>query len=73
MNTQGAKVLAYLRSHEGMTMVDAINEWILSPAKRVEELRNAGYDIETVYKHTDTGRRYGMYVLHEGGEANANE
>ena len=73
MTKQELQVLNYLRNHEGMTTHDANNEWILSPAKRIEELRNEGYNIETVYKRSGTGRRYGMYVLHEGGEPNANE
>jgi len=65
MTKQELQVLNYLRNHEGMTTRDAYNEWILSPAKRVEELRREGYDIETIYM------RYGVYVLHEGGEPNA--
>ena len=71
MSKQDEQVLDYLRNHDGMTTADACREWILSPAKRVEELRLAGYDIETVYRYTETGRRYGVYVLHEGGSKNA--
>lgn len=65
MNKQDMQVLAYLRSHDGMTTRDACEEYILSPAKRIQELRDAGYDIETVKRKTESGRKYGVYVLHE--------
>lgn len=68
---QEAKVLYYLRTHDGMSTLDACSEMILAPAKCVELLRNAGYNIETVWRKTETGRRYGVYVLHEGEVTNA--
>ena len=72
MNKQDMKVLAYLRSHEGMTTKDACDNYILSPTKRVQELRDAGFNIETVRKNSKAGRKFGMYVLHEeGGENDA--
>lgn len=71
MNKQALQVLNYLRSHDGMTTRDAYAEWILSPAKRVEELRKEGYNIATVYKRSDNGKRYGTYVLIEGGADHA--
>lgn len=66
MNKQCLKVLGYLRNNPGMTTIDAYTDLhILSPAKRVSELRNNGYQIETIWKRTKDGERYGMYVLHE--------
>lgn len=68
---QEQKVLDYLRDHDGMTTLDAYSEMICAPAKCIEVLRNAGYNIETVWRKSVTGRRYGVYVLHEGGELDA--
>ena len=70
---QAQKVLNYLRNNTGLSTLDA---WtilgVLSPAKRIEELRNRGFDITTEWRKTQNGKRYGVYVLHEseGGEAN---
>lgn len=68
---QEQRVLDYLRDHDGMTTLDGYVEKICAPAKCVEVLRNAGYNIETVWRKTVSGKRYGVYVLHEGGEQNA--
>ena len=68
---QEQQVLDYLRDHDGMTTLDALKIKILAPAKCIEILRNAGYNIETVWRKTVTGKRYGVYVLHEGGELDA--
>ena len=71
LSRQSRQVLDFLRNNDGMTTLDAWNISVLSPAKRIQELRNAGYKIETKYKHTETGKRYGVYVLRKGGERNA--
>lgn len=68
---QEQHVLNYLRDHDGMTTLDGYAEKICAPAKCVEVLRNAGYNIETEWRKTVSGKRYGVYVLHEGGEQNA--
>lgn len=70
---QEEKVLHYLRNHDGMTTLDACSEMVLAPAKCVQILRNAGYNIETIWKKTETGKRYGVYVLHEKEAANNGE
>lgn len=73
-NKQAMEILNYLRTHEWMSTENACFELhILSPAKRIEELRNGGYQIETVWKKTASGKRFGVYVLHEGGEDNAEQ
>lgn len=70
---ESRKVLQYLRDNYGMTTRDGYDLNILSPAKCIQELRNAGYSIETIYRHSIDRKRYGVYVLHEneGGEQNA--
>lgn len=70
---QARAILNYLKNNTGITTLDAWSVLgILSPAKRIQELRNAGYNIETEWRKTNNGKRYGVYVLHlEGGESNA--
>lgn len=68
LSKQSQTVLNYLRNNEGMSTIDAWEISVLSPAKRIQELRNAGYKIETIYKRTDAGKRYGVYKLDKGGE-----
>lgn len=69
LSKQCRKVLGYLRNHKGMTTIDSYMDLnILSPAKRISELRENGYQIETVWKHSLEGERYGMYILHEDRE-----
>ena len=62
--TQRAEILKYLRTWGSMTTSEAIEVLrILSPAKRVEELRREGHPIRTVYEKGPNGTRYGVYVL----------
>ena len=66
---QEGRILDYLREHDGMTTFDAMMDLRISaPAKCIEKLRNGGYDIETVWRKTNSGERYGVYVLHEEQE-----
>ena len=65
---ESRKVLKYLRDNYGMTTKDGFDLNILSPAKCIQELRNAGYSIETIYKKSLDRKRYGVYVLHEEQE-----
>lgn len=62
--TQKDKILSYLKKNGTMTVRDAIFDLnINSPAKRVQELREMGYDIKTDWIVTDNGTRYGAYRL----------
>jgi len=64
---QRARVLAYLQTHDGLTVREAVTELnIMSLPKRIEELRKAGNRIKTTYKYTKSGARYGVYVLQKG-------
>ena len=66
--TQRARVLDYLKTHEGLTVMEAVSDMgILSLPKRIEELRKAGHPITLTYKVTKSGARYGVYALQEGG------
>ena len=71
---QAKQILEYLRTKGGLTTLSAWTELhILSPARRIQELRNGGFNIETEWRKTTSGRRYGVYILHEteGSEINA--
>ena len=62
--TQRDKILSYLKQNRTMTVRDAIFDLdINSPEKRVQELRDMGYDIRTDWIVTDKGTRYGAYRL----------
>ena len=64
--TQRDKILSYLKQNGTMTVRDAIfNLDINSPAKRVQELRDMGYNIRTDWIVNDNGTRYGAYKLGE--------
>ena len=66
VHPQAKQILDYLRTEGGLTTEKAWTELhILSPARRVQELRNGGFDIETQWRKSSNGRRYGVYVLHE--------
>ena len=66
--TQRARVLDYLKTHDGLTVREAVTELsIMSLPKRIEELRKAGHPITITYRVTKTGSRYGVYALQEGG------
>lgn len=64
------RVLAAMRSHGSLTVrsfshsptIDGGGEFDRLPA-RIEELREAGYAIETVMETTARGKRYGRYFL----------
>ena len=64
--TQRARVLDYLKTHDGLTVMEAVTEMsIMSLPKRIEELRKAGHNISMNYKTTQSGARYGVYTLQE--------
>ena len=72
-HAQRTRLLQALRRAPVSTIVARRELDILSPASRIIELRQRGFDIETFWQHeaTDCGRthRIGLYVLR--GEANA--
>lgn len=61
---QTDRVLAWLIINGELTTKEAVTELnIMSLAKRVEELRRAGYRIDMTYKTAPSGSRYGVYKL----------
>ena len=47
--TQRAKILAYCAEHGSITVRDAFNKLAInSPTKRISELRQSGYDVQTI-------------------------
>lgn len=60
------RMLDYMRTHDGITTEEAVmrlNIW--SPARRIKDLRDKGYEIETVWIKPPEGRPYGVYKLIE--------
>lgn len=68
METQKAKILAYCKEHGSITVRDAFTKLnINSPTKRISELRQAGYGVETIeeVKTKENGEtvRYNRYFI----------
>lgn len=62
--TQRDRVLAHLRRRKSISQVEATAvHKITRLAARIEELRNAGFIIETVMKRDDAGAQYARYYL----------
>lgn len=64
--SQEDRVLKYLREHDGMTTMNAVEVLkIMNPQQRILNLRERGYDIVTEWKVSPSGARYGIYRLKE--------
>ncbi len=64
--TQEDRVLKYLREHDGMTTMNAVNVLkIMNPQQRILNLRERGYNIVTEWEISPNGARYGIYRLQE--------
>ena len=65
MKNQHTKIIKHLQTAKGLTVREAMIEYSISSlTKRVHELRQQGYDIESVRKqHPVTGQRYTRYFL----------
>lgn len=62
--TQKDKVLDWLQTRGELTTKEAITElFVMSPAKRIEDLRKMGYVIKTEFRTSKNGARYGVYSL----------
>ena len=61
--TQNERILERLRTRPLTTYEAVADLHILSVTKRISELRLAGHEIETDYRTTDSGARYGVYTL----------
>ena len=62
--SQRDRVLEWLKIRGELTTRQAVTELnIMSLAKRIEELRKAGHNIEITYRVSSTGARYGVYKL----------
>lgn len=75
MQGSKARIIDYMTKHKGITSQDAFRDiGITRLSARIKDLRDLGYDIETVMvdgknKYGETVR-YGVYVLK--GEPNGN-
>lgn len=64
-NTQHNMIIKHLKTAKGLTVREALIEYSISSlTKRIQELRQQGYNIESVRKqHPVTGQRYTRYFL----------
>lgn len=63
---QKQKILNWLRTNGELTVREALLYMdINSPQKRVQELREQGYNIITIWRKNGSGTRYGAYKLIE--------
>ena len=69
MTKQERQVLDYLKANGEITsFIAAVNLQIVSLPPRIMKLRRAGYSIPRIYRtNPDTGKRYGVYILEQGG------
>ena len=67
MKTQHSNIIKHLKTANGLTVREAMIEYsIISLTKRVQELREMGYNIvSNKKKHPVTGQRYVRYTLQE--------
>jgi hypothetical protein len=66
--TQYDLVLSHLTEHGSLTSREALDYYrIFRLAARIQELRQDGFDIKSVTKHDDLGKRYVEYVLVDVG------
>lgn len=65
--TQHSNIIKHLKTAKGLTVREAMIEYSISSlTKRVQELREMGYNIvSNKKKHPVTGQRYVRYTLQE--------
>ena len=65
MISQNQILLRHFKKTRSISQREALLEYsIQCLSKRIQELRDAGYNIETQHKrHPTTGQRYARYVL----------
>ena len=65
MNTQQNLIIKHLQTTKGITVREAMIEYSISSlTKRIQELRDKGWDIVSNKKtHPVTGQRYVRYTL----------
>jgi hypothetical protein len=65
MKTQHHQIIKHLRATNGLTVREAMVEYSISSlTKRIQELRENGWDIvSNKKKHPVTGQRYVRYTL----------
>lgn len=64
METQTKQILAYMKRKGSITSWDAFQDLkITRLSGRIKDMRDEGYEIETVMEESKEGRRYGRYYL----------
>lgn len=65
MKRQTETILSHLKKTGSITQREALIDYsVQCLTKRIQELRDSGFQIETVQKkHPTTGQRYARYVL----------
>ena len=68
--TQRTKILNYCAEYGSITVRDAVVKLnINSPTKRISEMRQKGYDVQTTDESNANGVRYRRYFIAAGSEA----
>lgn len=72
--TQKGKILGYCAEHGSITIREAFEKLCInSPSKRISELRQAGYDVQTTVEIRVNANgdevRFKRYFIKEGGAA----
>lgn len=63
-SSQNMKVLNYMRTHQGITSMDAFRKLgITRLSARIHDLRDAGFTITMLWETSESGSRYGRYYL----------
>ena len=63
---QAERVLDYMKTHDGITVVEAIVNMepsILALPRRIKDLKNKGYNIEMTWQRRPNGEKFGLYRL----------
>ena len=63
---QAERVLDYMKTHDGITVVEAIVNMepsILALPRRIKDLKNQGYNIEMTWQRRPNGEKFGLYRL----------
>ena len=62
---QAKKILRHLEKGKTISLIEALHVYQISGlAFCIHKIRNAGYDVITSMKETETGKQYARYSLH---------
>lgn len=72
METQVKQILAYMKRKGSITSWDAFQDLkITRLSGRIKDMRDMGYEIDTVMEESEEGKRYGRYIIKKEPSAKA--